>query len=80
MKEHPVEQEVKSLWLFCSQENGEEGYTVGSGGVTRIEKTTKSGLHNDIAYFRIWKDGECLGEFCQHNIVGVTFFPLTEAV
>lgn len=73
MKEHLIKQEIKSLWLFCTPENGEEGYTVGSSGVTRIEATQKSGMHADIPYLRIWKGDVCLGEFCQHNILGITF-------
>ena len=48
-------------------------YVVGGNGVTRIEAFTKSGMHADIPYVRVWK-GECpVAEFCQHNIVGVYF-------
>lgn len=72
-KEHPVTQAVKSLWLFASPENGEEGFTVGSNGVTRIEQTVKSGMYADIPYLRVWRGEYCLGEYCQHNIMGITF-------
>ena len=46
---------------------------VGSGGVTRIEAFTKSGMHANIPYVRVWKGDQPAAEFCQHNIVGVYF-------
>ena len=50
-------------------------YRVGRSGVTRIEAFTKSGLHADIPYVRVWAGDSPLAEFCQHNIVGVYFAP-----
>ena len=69
MNEHPVSQVIESLSVT------EEGtfYRVGSGGVTKIEATQKSGMHSHIPYIRVWKGETCLAEFCQHNIVGVYF-------
>lgn len=55
------------------QVSAETGYTVGRCGVTLIEAFTKSGLHTDIAYVRVWKGESPCAEFCQHNIVGVYF-------
>lgn len=48
-------------------------YRVGSDGITRIERTFKSGMHSNIPYVRIWKDAEPVAEFCQHHICGVEF-------
>lgn len=41
--------------------------------VTRIEAFTKSGMHSDIPYVRIWAGDRAVAEFCQHQIVGVYF-------
>lgn len=50
-----------------------EGFGVGFQGVTRIEEFSKSGMHSDIPYIRVWKGEHLLAEFCQHNVVGVYF-------
>ncbi len=48
-------------------------YVVGRDGVTRIERTFKSGMRSHIPYIRIWKGAEPIAEFCQHHILGVEF-------
>lgn len=70
--EHPIEQPIKSVTVV-EYENGYESYTVGSNGITKIEACTKSGMHADIPYVRVWKSDICIAEFCQHNIQGVYF-------
>ena len=70
--EHPVEQPIRCIEIDTIP--GVEGsYIVGRNDVTRIEACTKSGLHADIPYVRVWKGEVCEAEFCQHNIVGVYF-------
>jgi hypothetical protein len=76
--EHPVEQPIREIDVYLSEE-GSTVYTVGRNGVTRIEPTTKSGMHADIPYLRVWKGDVCEAEFCQHNIVGVYFAAPSEA-
>lgn len=78
MTEHPVTQEIKSITIVDHGESAEV-YTVGYGGVTRIEACTKSGMHADIPYVRVWLGELAQAEFCQHNIVGV-YFRQTAAV
>lgn len=68
-REHPVNQQIEAIELT----HGGERYWVGRDGVTRIEATTKSGLHADLAYVRVWQGDTALAEFCQHNIAGVYF-------
>lgn len=68
--EHPVEQPIRSVEI-----DDESSYTVGSGSVTRIEATTKSGMYADLAYVRVWAGDVALAEFCQHNVKGVYFDP-----
>lgn len=46
---------------------------VGHAGVTRIEKTYKSGLHSNIPYVRVWKGDQVSSEHCQHALAGVYF-------
>lgn len=70
--EHPIEQSISEIDVHLSDQ-GSTFYRVGKSGVTRIEACTKPGLHCDIPYVRVWADEACLGEFCQHNIVGVYF-------
>lgn len=70
--EHPVQQPIREIDVYLSEE-GSTFYRVGKDGVTRIEACTKSGLHADIPYVRVWKGEVCEAEFCQHNIVGVYF-------
>lgn len=77
MSEHPVEQPIRAICVIAATENdGGEDYIVGREMVTRIEATTKSGMHADIPYLRVWSGDTCLAEFCQHNIVGVYFTEL----
>lgn len=72
--EHPVEQEIDFIVIWQKPDNTEsEVYQVGTDQVTRIEACTKSGLHANIPYVRVWRDDVCLGEWCQHNIIGVYF-------
>lgn len=68
MAEHPVQQKIAHIAI-----DDEGSHTVGRNGVTRIETCTKSGLHADIPYIRVWNDDVCIAEFCQHNILGVYF-------
>ena len=74
MSEHPIEQPICEVDVYLSEE-GATIYNVGRNGVTRIEACTKSGLHADIPYVRVWKGDVCEAEFCQHNIVGIYFSP-----
>jgi hypothetical protein len=72
MTEHPVKQAITAIDIDTIPEV-QGSYLVGRNGVTRIEACTKSGLHADIPYVRVWAGDVCLAEFCQHNIVGVYF-------
>lgn len=66
--EHPIDQEIVSICVaqgVC--------HATGFEGVTKIEACTKSGMHADIAYIRVWKGDVAFAEFCQHNIVAVYF-------
>jgi len=72
MSEHPVQQLIAAIEIDAIP-NVQAGYNVGRNGVTRIEACTKSGLHADIPYVRVWAGDRCVAEFCQHNIVGVYF-------
>lgn len=78
--EHPVAQEIDSITVELGtehiQETGArypESYRVGYDGVTRIEACTKSGMHANIPYVRVWRGDVAVGEWCQHQIVGVYF-------
>ena len=53
--------------------DGQDGYTVGRGGVTRIEKTQKTGQMAHIPYIAVFAGEVLLAEMCQHNITLVTF-------
>jgi hypothetical protein len=68
MSEHPVNQVISAIEITA-----EDFYRVGSSGVTRIEATTKSGMHADIPYVRVWRGESAIAEFCQHNIICVYF-------
>lgn len=70
--EHPVQQPIRAIEIDTIPES-QAAYIVGQNGVTRIEACTKSGLHADLPYIRVWKGEVCEAEFCQHNIVGVYF-------
>lgn len=72
MSEHPVDQPIEMIEIDTIPES-QATYRVGRNGVTLIEACTKSGLHADIPYVRVWAGDECKAEFCQHNIVGVYF-------
>lgn len=71
-REHPVQQAIKGIDV-SNDDPCEFDYRVGEAGITRIEACTKSGLHANIPYVRVWKGDVCLAEFCQHNIIGVYF-------
>lgn len=73
MSEHPITQPIRMIQIPCDEGGNPKEYIVGRGGITRIEATTKSGLHADIAYIRVWQGDEAVGEFCQHHLSGVWF-------
>lgn len=81
MSEHPVDQDIDYIVVSHGVESVEgvasmpvtEGHRVGFDGVTRIEACTKSGLHADMPYVRVWRGNHAVAEFCQHNIIGVYF-------
>lgn len=72
MAEHLEGVEIGSILIDTIPESQAE-YSVGRNNVTRIEAFTKSGMHADIPYVRIWSGDEPIAEFCQHHIVGVYF-------
>jgi hypothetical protein len=80
MREHPIQQPIDYIVV----DHGTEGlvesgarypevFRVGYDGVTRIEACTKSGMHADIPYVRVWRGDVAVAEFCQHGIVGIYF-------
>lgn len=71
--EHPVQQEIRMIQIPCDETGNPKEYVVGRPGVTRIEATTKSGMHADIAYVRVWDGDKAVAEFCQHNLSGLWF-------
>lgn len=72
--EHPVEQAIDFIIVDGFIDSpAHEQYRVGEQGVTLIQACTKSGMHADIPYVRVWRGDVCLAEFCQHQIVGVYF-------
>lgn len=48
-------------------------FSVGHGGITRIEKWTKSGSMASLPYVRVWRGDVLVAEFCQHALAGVYF-------
>lgn len=68
--EHSVEKPIRQITIGAEEQ---ASYTVGRNGVTKIEATTKSGMHADIPYVRVWAGENALAEFCQHNLTGVYF-------
>lgn len=72
MDEHPIKQTILEIEIDTIPDV-QGSFRVGRNGVTRIEATTKSGMHANIPYVRVWAGDVCLAEFCQHNIVGVYF-------
>lgn len=74
MSEHPINLPIERIIIWHGNVTHDiEAYRVGFDGVTRIEACTKSGMHADIAYVRVWAGEIAIAEFCQHNIVGVYF-------
>ncbi len=74
--EHPVAQPITHIIVIANTDlDGGQAFSVGHGGVTSIGAATKSGLHANMPYVRVWADDLCVAEFCQHNIVGVYFVP-----
>lgn len=73
MSEHPVNQPIKTVVVCMDGPNDVERWMIGVGGVTRIEATTKSGMHADIPYLRVWKGDVAVAEYCQHNVIGIEF-------
>ena len=67
-REHPIQQRIQEVEVWKGYD-----WKVGRDGVTRIEPCTKSGMHANIPYIRVWKGEDCVAEFCQHNIVGIYF-------
>lgn len=77
---HSVKQEIESITIWNGNQglvefgaSEAEAYRVGYDGVTRIEACFKPGLHANLPYVRVWKGDVAVGEFCQHNIVGLYF-------
>lgn len=73
MTEHPVKQIIIKVDVYTDADGDLFYHHIGRNDVTRIEACTKSGLHSDIPYIRVWADDACLAEYCQHNIIGVYF-------
>ena len=48
-------------------------FEVGSGDVTEIKLTEKSGSMASIPYLQVFKNGHLHSEHCQHNVTGVYF-------
>ena len=69
MSEHPVQQIIQSIVLDGCE------YAVGIAQVTRIEACTKSGMHSDIPYIRVWTGEIALLEVCQHKLDALWFDP-----
>ncbi len=79
MSEHPVQQEITCIEVPDAESANNLGsFTVGRN-CTRIEACTKSGMHADIPYVRVWKGDIAIAEFCQHYIIGVYFAPIEAA-
>lgn len=70
MPEHPVNQPIDMISIGPDEAGV---MRVGESGITRIEPCTKSGMHADIPYVRVWKGDVAVAEFCQHNLTGVYF-------
>ena len=80
--EHPIKQKIIAAIISPDGPNDAQTlpwrrafrvWVVGCLGVTRIESTTKSGMHADIPYIRVWKGDVAAAEYCQHNIIGIEF-------
>ena len=73
VSEHPVQQPIRMIQVPCDEHGNPKEYIVGRGGITRLEATTKSGMHADIAYIRVWSGELAVAEFCKHSLSGVYF-------
>jgi hypothetical protein len=74
-KEHPIEQAIHSIQVPCDFYGNPIDYVVGRAGVTRIEACMKPGEYCYIPYVRVWAGDTAIGEFCQHKLSGLWFFP-----
>lgn len=74
--EWPIEAPIREIDVYLSDEDSTY-YRVGKDEVTLIEPCVKPGLHSNLPYVRVWKGDVCEAEFCQHNIVGVYFGPVS---
>lgn len=73
-REHPVNQVIERVTVSHDDILPDRSwYGVGVHGVTRIEATTKSGMHADIPYIRVWAGEMAVAEFCQHSVISVLF-------
>ena len=70
--EHPIEQPIAQI-AIGDMPDGFATYTVGRGGINRIEACSKPGEYCNIPYVRVWVGDMCAAEFCQHRIMGVYF-------
>lgn len=71
--EHPIKSAITMIQI-PRDENGNPGeFVLGKRGVTRIEACTKSGLHSDIPYVRVWRGDQAIAEFCQHHLSALYF-------
>lgn len=74
MSEHPIAQEIERVVVWQTLDASvAESYEVGRNGITKIEACAKSGMYSHIPYVRVWKNDVCVGEWCQHNILGLYF-------
>jgi hypothetical protein len=75
MSEHLPDVEIEWIDLENCVAHVHDGrvFRVGFDGVTRIEAFTKSGMHADIPYVRVWNGDEPIAEMCQHSLLGVYF-------
>jgi len=71
------DQTISEIIEYIDADNDPAGFKVGRCGITRIEETSKPGFHCDIPYIRVWAGDYLRAEFCQHNIVGVYFAPVS---
>ena len=69
-----VAQPISAITIHHS-ESVYVGHTVGDQGVTKIELVDKPGLHCNLPYVRVWAGDRCIGEWCQHGIVGIEYAP-----
>ena len=74
--EHPIKQPI--IGVSIADGGGIGDFNVGRN-CSRIEATTKSGLHADLPYIRVWLDDTALMEICQHNCHAVYFGKLDQA-